>query len=159
MKILSDHSRCGGEGEHCYLQRGEHYPTKQLYSAVAKTSQLALKIKKKEKWKEKKKKNPLTNCSLHHSIRHMQLATPPLWKNNPPELGGNTPSGPYGGGPYKELGTQLKARDDTMPTLQSTEVSSVPHGPALCRGASRRCAFSSKICQGKGGPDTFGVLQ
>lgn len=71
----------------------------------------------------------------------------------------NTPSGPYGGGPYKELGTQLKAGDGTMPTLQSTEVSSVPHGPALCRGASRRCAISSEIRQGNGRPDTFGVLQ
>lgn len=69
------------------------------------------------------------------------------------------PSGPYGEGPYKELGTQHKAGDGTRPTLRSTEVSAVPHGPALGGGAARRCAISFEGRQGRERPDMFGVIQ
>lgn len=54
---------------------------------------------------------------------------------------------------------QHKAGNGTTPTLRSTEVSAVPHGPALGGGASRRCAFCFEGHQGKGRPGTFGVPQ
>lgn len=99
------------------------------------------------------KNNSPTRCSWHDLTE--AHATPPPWKNNPPEQGQKAPLGPYGGGPYKELGMQHTAGHGTTPTLPSTEVSAVPHGPALGGGASRRCAVSLS----EAGPDTFGVLQ
>lgn len=131
-----------------YRKRWEHYPIKQLCSAVfgyKPTSVVA-------------KNNSPTRRSWHDLNK--THTTPPLWKNNPPEQGEKAPLGPYGRGPYKELGMQHAAGDGTTPTLPSTEVSAVPHGLALGRGAFRRCAvFLSRAAEERGRPDTFGVLQ
>lgn len=61
------------------------------------------------------------------------------------------PSAPYGGGPYKELKTQYKAGDGTMPTLWSTEVS-VDHMDQHLMGEPLAGAyFVSRTAREKGG--------
>lgn len=60
----------------------------------------------------------------------------------------------------RSWGCSMRQGDGTTPTLPSTEVSAVPHGLALGRGAFRRCAvFLSRAAGERGRPDTFGVLQ
>lgn len=89
-EVLCNHSRCEREGHSCPLQ-GE---------GVSNKSTTHREITKLYKWLLRN--NIHTHCS---SID----ATSALWKNNPPEQRGRAPSGPYGGGPYKELGIQHKA--------------------------------------------------
>lgn len=58
-------------------------------------------------------------------------ATPPLWKNSPPVQRERAPSGPYGGGPYKVLGMQHKARLATRPPSSPLRYQLCHMGPFL----------------------------
>lgn len=102
MKILSNHSRCEREGQPCHLQ-GE------VRTLSHKTTLFSCFQNAKTHAQDVQKNNNRTHtlCYVHDPDKIQ--ATPPLWKNNPPERGGKAPSGPYGWGPYKELETQHKA--------------------------------------------------
>lgn len=74
-------------------------------------------------------------------------STPPLWKTTylswQRHVRRESAIRTIWWGLYKELGTQHKAWDGTTPTLRSTEISAVPHGPARGGAASQRCTVFS----------------
>lgn len=131
-------------------ERSEHYPTKQLYSAVSKMPKLTLKMSRK------------TTTGPTHFALYM---TPTRYKQ--PHPCGKTTHLSEEGKRHQDHMVEVLIRswrrntrqgDGTTPTLRSTEVSAVPHGPALGGGSlSQVCILFRGPPGERGRPDS--VLQ
>lgn len=141
-------------------ERWEHFPTKQLYSAVSKKPQLTLRMSKKtQNYANGSKTTILTHIAPEMTPMRYPQQGWALWKNNPPEQRKRAPSGPYGGGPYKELGMQHKAKLAPRPPSGPLRYQLCHMGPFLAGELLAGVNSVSRAHQWKGRPDTFGVLQ